>query len=103
MERARGEGRLTYVVATGGYKPESTFAVTAAYVAGAHGAVYIHETFKDVVELPILPLQLEETLAKFAKREADEHDVAHHQGMDIHHLKGIKVPALCFNSLFEMR
>lgn len=54
------------------------------------------------MELPILPLQLEETLAKFAKREADEHDVACHQGMDIHHLKSIKVPALCFNSLFEM-
>jgi CRISPR/Cas system-associated protein Csm6 len=102
MKRARREGRLTYVVAPGGYKPESTFAVTAAYVAGAHGVVYVHETFKDVVELPILPLQLEETLAKFARREADEHDVAHHQGMDIHHLKGIKVPALCFNSLFEM-
>ena len=68
MKRARKEGRLTYVVATGGYKPESTFAVTAAYVAGAHGVVYVQETFKDVVELPILPLQLEETLAKFAKR-----------------------------------
>ncbi|MFZ8807373.1 MAG: putative CRISPR-associated protein [Pyrobaculum sp.] len=94
VKRPRGEGRLTYVVATGGYKPESTFAVTAAYVAGAHGVVYVHETFKDVVELPILPLQLEETLAKFASREADEHDVARHQGMDIHHLKGIKVPAL---------
>ena len=65
--------------------------------------VYVHETFKDVVELPILPLQLEETLAKFARREADEHDIARHQGMDIHHLKDIKVPALGFNSLFEMR
>jgi len=86
-EEGEGEGRLTYVVATGGYKPESTFAVTAAYVAGAHGVVYVHETFKDVVELPILPLQLEETLAKFARREADEHDVAHHLRMDIHHLK----------------
>jgi CRISPR/Cas system-associated protein Csm6 len=102
MKRARTEGRLTYVVATGGFKPESTFAVIAAYLAGAHGAVYIHETFKDVMELPILPLQLEETLAKFARREADEHDIARHLGMDIHHLKGIKVPALCFNSLFEM-
>jgi hypothetical protein len=64
--------------------------------------VYVHETFREVVELPILPLQLEETLAKFARREADEHDIARHQGIDIHHLKDIKVPALCFNSLFEM-
>ncbi|MEM4650566.1 MAG: putative CRISPR-associated protein [Pyrobaculum sp.] len=55
MKKARREERLTYVVATGGFKPESTFAVIAAYLAGAHGAVYIHETFKDVVELPIPP------------------------------------------------
>ena len=34
MKRARREGRLNYGVAPGGYKPESTFAVTAAYVAG---------------------------------------------------------------------
>ncbi len=91
MKRARRDGRLTYVVATGGYKPESTFAVIAAYLAGAHGAVYIHETFKEVVELPMLPLQLRQVLAKFARGEADEHDVAHHLGMDIHHLEGIKL------------
>jgi hypothetical protein len=82
MKRARKEGRLTYVVATqrhrgccatlrrrqeadlrsGGYKPESTFAVTAVYVAGAHGVVYVHETFKDVVELPIIVEERGETL-----------------------------------------
>jgi CRISPR/Cas system-associated protein Csm6 len=39
----------------GGYKPKSTFAVTAAYVAGAHGVVYVHETIKDVVEPPYSP------------------------------------------------
>ena len=91
VKKARREGRLTYVVATGGFKPESTFAVIAAYLAGAHGAVYIHETFKDAVELPMLPLQLREVLARFARGEADEHDVAHHLGMDIHHLEGIKL------------
>ncbi|MDT7874028.1 MAG: putative CRISPR-associated protein [Pyrobaculum sp.] len=91
VKKARREGRLTYVVATGGYKPESTFAVIAAYLAGAHGAVYIHETFKEVVELPMLPLQLREVLARFARGEADEHDVARHLRMDIHHLEGIKL------------
>jgi putative CRISPR-associated protein (TIGR02619 family) len=91
VRRARGEGRLTYVVATGGFKPESTFAVIAAYLAGAHGAVYIHETFKEVVELPMLPLQLRQVLARFARGEADEHDIAHHLGMDIHHLEGIRL------------
>jgi len=35
VRRARGEGRLTYVVATGGFKPKSTFAVIAACLAEA--------------------------------------------------------------------
>ncbi len=35
VRRARRE--TTYVVATGGFKPESTFAVIAAYLAEAHG------------------------------------------------------------------
>jgi len=87
--RARAEGRLTYVVATGGFKPESTFAVIAAYLAGAHGVVYVHETFRDVVELPMLPLQLEEALAKFARGEADEYSLARRLGLDVHHLEGV--------------
>jgi putative CRISPR-associated protein (TIGR02619 family) len=91
VKKARREGRLTYVVATGGYKPESTFAVIAAYLAGALGAVYIHETFREVVELPMLPLQLKEVLARFARGEADEHAVARNLGMDVHHLEGIKL------------
>jgi putative CRISPR-associated protein (TIGR02619 family) len=55
MKRTRREGRLTYVVATGRYKPESTFAVIAAYLAGAHGVVYVHETIKDIVNPPYSP------------------------------------------------
>jgi hypothetical protein len=39
----------------------------------------------------MLPLQLREVLARFARGEADEHDVARHLRMDIHHLEGIKL------------
>jgi putative CRISPR-associated protein (TIGR02619 family) len=35
VRKARRE--TTYVVATGGFKPESTFAVIAAYLVGVHG------------------------------------------------------------------
>ncbi len=35
VRKARRE--TTYVVATGGFKPESIFAVIAAYLAGVHG------------------------------------------------------------------
>ena len=89
VKRARQEGRLAYVVARGGFKPESTFAVIAAYLAGANGVVYIHETFRDVVELPMLPLQLDEALAKFARGETDEYALAAKFGIDIHHLEGV--------------
>jgi len=63
--------------------------VIAAYLAGANGVVYIHETFRDVVELPMLPLQLDEALAKFARGEIDEYAIADKLGMDLHHLEGV--------------
>lgn len=91
VKRSRREGRLAYVVATGGFKPESTFAVIAAYLAGAHGVVYVHESFKEAVELPMLPLQLDEVLARFDGGEVDEYAVAKRLGLDVHHLEGVGV------------
>jgi putative CRISPR-associated protein (TIGR02619 family) len=91
VRSARAEGRLAYVVATGGFKPESTFAVIAAYLAGAHGVVYVHESFREVVELPMVPLQLDETLARFARGEVDEYAVARRLGVDVQHLEAVRV------------
>ncbi len=89
VKRARREGRLAYVVATGGFKPESTFAVIAAYLAGAHGVVYVHESFRDVVQLPMVPLQLDEILVKFDRGEVDEYAVARRLGLDVQHLEAV--------------
>lgn len=86
-ERARG--RLVYVVATGGFKPESTFAVLSAYLAGATGVLYIHESFRDLVELGPLPLKLSDDLVKYAKGLIDEYTLANKLGLDVHHLEDV--------------
>ncbi|RFA95576.1 putative CRISPR-associated protein [Pyrobaculum aerophilum] len=88
---ARREGRLPYIVATGGYKPESTFAVIAAYIAGALGVFYIHESFNDVVMLPMVPLQLREELRRFAAGQATEAELVKALGVDVVHLREVGV------------
>lgn len=40
VRATRAGGALAYVIATGGFKPESTYAVIAAYLAGANGVAY---------------------------------------------------------------
>ncbi len=89
IREARRRGEYPYVVATGGYKPESTFAVLAAYMAGALGAVYVHESFRDVVLLPFLPLELHGALREYAEGRITEAELARRLGVDPLHLVGI--------------
>lgn len=86
---ARREGRLAYLIASGGFKPESTFAVLAAYLTGAVGVFYIHETFRKLVELPMIPLQLRGSVAEFASGKIDEHKLARELGLDVKHLEAV--------------
>ncbi len=88
---ARRGGRLPYVVATGGYKPESTFAVIAAYIAGAVGVLYVHESFQEVVMLPMVPLQLREELRRYARGEASDAELVRALGVDLQHLREVGV------------
>lgn len=88
VKRAKRAGRLPYVVATGGFKPESTFAVLAGYLAGAVGVFYMHESFKEVVLLPYIPLAPHPALLAFARGEGDAYDLARGLGWDVHHLEG---------------
>ncbi len=60
-----------YINATGGFKAETQFLVLAAAVSGAKAAYYIHETFKEVIELPLPPLRIDpriEELVKYVKQ-----------------------------------
>ena len=56
---ARRAGLDVYINLTGGFKPESGIALLAAAVSGANAVYYIHESFRDVVWLPIPPLRVD--------------------------------------------
>jgi CRISPR/Cas system-associated protein Csm6 len=56
--RRRSEGVKVYVNATPGFKAEVTFLVIASILAGANAVVYIHDSFRSPVLLPIPPLSL---------------------------------------------
>jgi len=62
VRSAKGEGKRVYINATGGFKPESAFAVMSAFFFGADAAYYIHELFKEVVVLYPFPSTIESEL-----------------------------------------
>lgn len=49
-----------YVLATAGFKPESTAAVIAALLAGADGIYYVYESRRELVMIPSIPLAIDE-------------------------------------------
>jgi putative CRISPR-associated protein (TIGR02619 family) len=59
-----GRGGCTLLNPTGGFKVESGYALLAAQKGGALAAYYIHETFRDVVVIPLARLS---SLASNAK------------------------------------
>jgi len=56
VRKRRSEGIRVYINATPGFKSEVTFLVIASILAGANAVVYIHESFKTPINLPIPPL-----------------------------------------------
>ncbi|MFN4336301.1 MAG: putative CRISPR-associated protein [Candidatus Nitrosocaldus sp.] len=49
-----------YILATAGFKPESTAAVIAALLAGADGIYYVYESTRELVMIPPIPLAISE-------------------------------------------
>lgn len=66
----REKGGKVYLNATGGFKPETAVLYAAACVLGADRVYYIHETMKDVVEVPAPPLTINPEYAGAVKRLA---------------------------------
>jgi len=66
------KGVPVYINATGGYKAETQFLVLAAAIAGAKAAYYIHETFRDVIELPLPLLRLDRRLEELVRIYKEE-------------------------------
>lgn len=61
-EEARGAyamGHFIYLNATGGFKPESGFAVLAATAVAPVSAYYKHEAMKETVLLPMIPVAVD--------------------------------------------
>jgi len=53
---------------TGGFKPETGFLILIAGLIGANRVYYIHETMREVVEIPILPLTITEPVKSVFER-----------------------------------
>ncbi len=50
--------RKVILIASGGFKPEVTYAVIIGLLAGVDKIVYIHEAFRYYVELPRIPIDI---------------------------------------------
>ncbi|MCS7098590.1 MAG: putative CRISPR-associated protein [Candidatus Methanomethyliaceae archaeon] len=59
IKSKKNQGFRVFINATAGFKPESAFMVIASMLAGADQAYYIHEAFKEIVAIPLLPLVVE--------------------------------------------
>ena len=55
----KNRGYRVVVNPTGGFKPESAYLTLIAMLAGAWRIIYSHESFREIVELPMLPLSLD--------------------------------------------
>ncbi|MCS7142083.1 MAG: putative CRISPR-associated protein [Candidatus Nitrosocaldus sp.] len=61
------EVERVYVLATAGFKPESTAAVIAALLAGADGIYYVYEATRELVSIPAIPLALDERVKGYVE------------------------------------
>ncbi len=57
IKHNKDKGRI-YVLAIGGFKPETTAAIIAALLAGSNGIYYVYETSRYLVPLPLIPLSI---------------------------------------------
>jgi len=65
---ARRKGARVFVNAAPGFKAETTFLVIASILARANAVMYIHESFRQGVVLPIPPIKLDlSTIERIAK------------------------------------
>jgi len=62
VKKYRSEYDLVVANLTAGFKPESGFLLLVSALIGVDRAYYIHETMKDIVEIPLIPLKLDENI-----------------------------------------
>jgi len=64
----RREGFHVYVNATGGYKPEVTFTVIVSMLIGADLIYYIHESSRELVVLPHVPILVDQRVLEIVDK-----------------------------------
>ncbi|MEZ0346276.1 MAG: putative CRISPR-associated protein [Infirmifilum sp.] len=62
-KRNASKNKKTYLNLTGGFKPETAVAYLAASLLGIDRVYYVHETMREVVELPTLPITIKKDYA----------------------------------------
>lgn len=67
IKEKKAQGFRIFVNATAGFKPESTFIVMAASLAFADQVYYIHESFKETVTIPLLPVIIDPNYIEILK------------------------------------
>ncbi|EZQ01534.1 MULTISPECIES: putative CRISPR-associated protein [Acidianus] len=71
--------RVVVMAATAGFKPETAYATIAAMLAGADKAIYMHESMRSLVELPLIAVEISPAVLKEleslpARYSPDKHD-----------------------------
>ncbi len=77
-----------YLNATGGFKPENAILVLAASLMNVKTIYYMHEKFKEPIELPIFPLTIKEEYLKILK-QINEYEKMHGFSIKIELIKKI--------------
>jgi len=70
--KRRGAG--VFINATPGFKAEASFLVVASLLAGADVAYYMHESFRDLVILPTVPLEIKREYLEMAREFLEARD-----------------------------
>lgn len=72
IEEAKEKGNRVFINATPGFKAESSFLVLASLLAGASGVIYIHETFREPIFMPAIPIGINEEFAEIVENLGDK-------------------------------
>jgi len=84
IKELKGSGYRVIIMPVGGYKPECTYATIVGLLFGADKVVYIHESFREIVELPLIPINIDSKFVDLIRRigsrevtksEIDEWDI----------------------------
>ncbi len=67
----------------GGYKPESTYATIIGLIFGVSKVVYVHETFREVVELPLVPLDVSSRFIEIIEKIKDLRELSRQDVEDL--------------------